>query len=399
MSDPCPVVRLKAGAHKRLAQGHPWAFSNEIVMDGAARALDPGTPVGLEASDGRALGVAQFNPRSLVAARLISRSPGARLDRAELARRIARAAGLRNRLFDRPHYRLVHAEADGLPGLAIDRFGEVAVCRIDTAGMERLADDLAAATMEAAGAVSVVLRGDSPVRRLEGLGESVRVVGDRPGETIEVEENGLVCLADPVKGRKTGWFFDQRDNRAFLARLADGATVLDVYAHTGGFGLACAAAGAARVTMVDRSEPALGLARAAAAANGLASVCGFAAADAFEDLARRRDKGEAYDVVVCDPPAFARARKDLGAGARGYRKLARLAARLVAPGGVLAVASRSHVLDRDAFRLQLRRGLRDAGRDGAIVRDAGAGPDHPIHPHLPESACLKFVCLSLDRAG
>ena len=397
--DRYPVVRLKAGAHKRLSHGHPWAFSNEIVMDPAAKALDPGTPVGIADADGRALGVALFNPRSLIAARMVSRSPDLRLDRAELRDRIARAAGLRERLFDRSHYRLAHAEADGLPGLAIDRYGDVAVCQVNTAGMERLADDLAGALMEAVGVGSVVLRGDSPVRRLEGLEESVRIVGAPPGGTVEVLENGLVYLADPVKGQKTGWFFDQRDNRAFLARLADGATVLDVYAHTGGFGVACAAGGAARVTMVDRSEPGLALARAAAEANGVASVSAFEAADAFEDLARRRDRGESYDVVVCDPPAFVRAKKDLGAGARGYRKLARLAARLVAPGGVLAVASCSHRIDRDAFRFQVRRGLQDAGRDGAIVRDAGAGPDHPVHAQLPETAYLKFVCLSLDRAG
>ena len=393
------TVLLKRGAQRRMERGHPWAFSNEVEMDGAAKALAPGTPVRLAAHDGTALGVAIFNPHSLIAARRLDPSPEARIDRAWLRRRIARAEGLRRRLFEQPHYRLVHAEADGLPGVVIDRYGGIAAGRIATAGMERLADEIAAALMEETGVETVVLRGGGTARRLEGLPEDDRIFGAGPEGAIPVLENGLRYRGDPIAGQKTGWFFDQRENRAFLARLAGGASVLDAYCYGGGFGLACAAGGASRVTMVDRSEAALALAGEAAAAGGFGGRVTMEAADAFADLARRRDDGERFDIVICDPPAFVRARKQLGAGSRAYRKLARLAGRLVAPGGLLALASCSYHVDRAGFVEQLRRGLDDAGREGAIIREAGAGPDHPIHPHLPESAYLKFVCLRLDGGG
>jgi len=399
MAEGYPDLRLKPGAHKRLSHGHPWAFSNEIAMDRDAKTLEPGTLVRLLTAEGEARGVAMFNPHSLIAARLMSPDANARIDRAELGRRIEAAAALRDRFFDVPYYRLVHAEADGLPGLAIDRFGDLAVCQVNTAGMERLSDDLATALCETLGLSTIVLRGDSPVRKLEGLADNSRIVGVEPPKAIDVKENGLVYRASPVAGQKTGWFYDQRDNRAFMARLARGATVLDVYSHTGGFALACAAAGATSVEMVDRSEAGLALAMEAAHHNGFADRCTATAADAFADLERRRDSAETFDIVICDPPAFVRSKKDLGAGIRGYRKLTRLAARLVAPGGILAVASCSHHVDRDAFLFQVRRGLQDAGREGAVIRNAGAGPDHPVHLQLPESSYLKFVGLSLDRAG
>ncbi|MBN34893.1 MAG: RlmI/RlmK family 23S rRNA methyltransferase [Rhodospirillaceae bacterium] len=399
MSERYPEVRLRPGADKRLSHGHPWAFSNEIAMDAETKALPPGGIVCLKTADGEERGVAMFNPHSLIAARVMSRSPHARIDRADLAERVRHAAQMRDRLFDVPYYRLAHAEADGLPGLAIDRFGDLAVCQVNTAGMDRLGDDLAGALMDELGIATVILRGDSPVRKLEGLEDSMRIVGRAPTEGIDVLENGFNYRASPIAGQKTGWFFDQRDNRAFMARLAEGASVLDVYTHTGGFGIACAAHRAASVDMVDRSEVGLAHAMEAAVANDVAARCSTTASDAFENLQRRRDRAELFDIVICDPPAFARSKKDLGAGIRGYRKLTRMAAKLVAPGGYLAMASCSHHVDRDAFLFQVLRGVQDAGREGMVMRNTGAGPDHPIHMQLPESAYLKFVCLRLDQAG
>ncbi len=398
-SNSYPVVRLNPGKHKRVAGGHPWAFSNEVQMTPGTRALERGSLVRMVTADATPLGVAMFNPHSLIAARMLTANGEAVIDDGELARRIAHAASLRDRLYDTPHYRLIHAEADGLPGVAIDRYGDVAVCRIDSAGMDRMADDLAGALMSGLGVRTIVLRGDSPVRRLEGLDDETRVIGANPGDAVDVLENGLAYRADPVGGQKTGWFFDQRDNRAFMARLAKDATVLDVYSHSGGFGLACAAAGASHVTMVDRSGPAVALAREAAQKAGVAERCTFHTAEAFADLQTRRDRAEHFDVVICDPPAFVRSRKNLGAGIRGYRKLTRMAARLVAPCGYLAMASCSHHVGSDAYLFQVRRGIQDAERESAILRIAGAGPDHPVHPQLPESAYLKFVTLRLDRAG
>ena len=399
MSNTYPVIRLNPGKHKRVAGGHPWAFSNEIRMDPETKALKPGSLVRLTTADETPLGVAMFNPHSLIGARMMGTNSELVVDRDELKRRIAHAAVLRDRLYDEPHYRLIHAEADGLPGVAVDRYGDVAVCQINSAGMDHMADDLAAALMEELGIKTVVLRGDSPIRKLEGLDDTTRVIGADLTGPIDVLENGFTYRADPVGGQKTGWFFDQRENRAFMARLAKDATVLDVYAHTGGFGLACAAAGASHVTIVDRSEPTLDLARQAAEQAGLTDTCTLCPVEAFADLQTRRDRAEHYDIVICDPPAFVKSKKDLGAGIRGYRKLARMAAKLVSPGGYLAMASCSYHVDESSHLFQIRRGLQDAERESAILRVASAGPDHPVHPQLPETAYLKFVVLRLDQAG
>jgi len=391
-----PVVTLNQGAAKRAEHGHPWVFSNEIRMDPAAKALTPGTAVRIVSDNSAPLGVAMFNPHSLIAARFLSRDPEAVIDGAFLEGRIASALALREKLYDTPCYRLIHAEADGLPGVAIDRYGDIVVAQINSAGIDRMADELAAALMAVLGAKTVVLRGDSPIRKLEGLEESVRVVGAPLPDKVEVHENGISYRADLALGQKTGWYFDQRDNRAFMARLAEGARVLDVYSHGGGFGLACAMAGASDVTLVDRSEPALALATLAAAANGVDGKVRVHVAEAFDDLAKRRDRGDVYDVVICDPPAFVKSKKDVAVGVKGYRKLARLAARLVAPGGYLGIASCSHHVESDAFLAQVGRGVHDTGREAAVLRRAGAGPDHPVHPQLPESAYLKFLALRLD---
>jgi len=396
VSEQRPVVSLMAGAGRRAEQGHPWIFSNEIRMDPSAKAIPPGSPVVIATEHGAPLGVAMFNPHSLIAARLLDRDPGAAIDRTFLERRIASALAMRERLYDTPCYRLVHAEADGLPGLAVDRYGPIAVAQINTAGIDRLADPLAEALIAVCGLETVVLRGDSPIRRLEGLEDSVRVVGRPLPDGVTIDENGVAYCADLAGGQKTGWYYDQRDNRTFMARLARGAKVLDVYTHAGGFGLACARGGAEAVTLVDRSAPALELATRAAEANGFAERVRTVTAEAFEDLAVRRDRGESYDIVICDPPAFVKSKKDLGAGAKAYRKLARLATRLVSPGGFLGIASCSHHVDADTFLFQVRRGVQDVGREAAVIRRAGAGPDHPMHPQLPESAYLKFLALRLD---
>ena len=219
------------------------------------------------------------------------------------------------------------------------------------------------------------------------------IFGDVPA-AAEIVENGVAFLADPAGGQKTGWFFDHRENRARAARLAGNLRMLDLYCYLGGFGLQAAAAGASGVLCIDRSAPALDLAARAAETAGLADRCRFEKTEAFSALASLA--GERFDVVAADPPAFVKARKDLKPGARGYRKLARLAASVVAPDGVLCIASCSHHVDAALFGEQVRRGLRDAGRAGRILHAGGAGPDHPIHPHLPESAYLKCLFVQLD---
>ncbi|HXE16572.1 MAG TPA: class I SAM-dependent rRNA methyltransferase [Stellaceae bacterium] len=387
-----PVVTLLPGRQKRAQQGHPWVYSNEIAMNAAAKALPPGTLVTLQAASGETLGVAMFNPRPLVSARFLDRDASRVIGAEFFASRLAAAVRLRERLYDRPFYRLIHAEADGLPGVVVDRFDDVLVAEINTAGIDRLEGEFLAACRDVLRPRAIVLRNDSASRALEGLTQEQRVTGDLAGE-IAVEENGARFIADPVGGQKTGWFYDQRDNRRAVAALASGARVLDLYCFTGGFGVAAARGGARDVLCVDRSEPALVLARRGAALNGVAA-CRFERADVFEKL--ENPGTEQFDIVIADPPAFVKSRKDLGAGLRGYRKLVRLAAARVAPGGFLFIASCSHNVGVDDFADAMRRGLHDAGRDGRILLSSGAAADHPVHPFLPESAYLKAQLLALD---
>ena len=390
-----PTIRLLAGHAKRLRAGHPWIFSNEIAMDAAAKALEPGTLARVIDAGGEALVCATFNPHSLIAARVVDRDPEAPLDAGAIARRLTRARDLRDRLIGAPFYRLIHAEADRLPGLVVDRFGDVLVVQANTAGAERLLPVIAEALDATLKPRGIVYRCDSAVRRLEGLDGYVRTSGATPDAPVAVPEGGVTFRADLIAGQKTGWYFDQRDNRAFVAALASGARVLDLYCHGGGFGLRALAAGAAAATLVDTSQPALDLARAAAEASGL-TTASFARADVFAYLESRGAAREVWDVVITDPPSFVKSRKDLGAGLRGYRKLARLAAAVVAPGGILAIASCSHNVDAPTFDEQVRRGLGDAGREARILRASGAAPDHPLHPALPESAYLKCLVLQVD---
>jgi 23S rRNA (cytosine1962-C5)-methyltransferase len=391
-----PIIMLQPGRHRRAEAGHPWVYSNEVQMDAAAKALPPGSLVTLRSAGGDPLGVASFNPHTLVSARLFDRDAKRRIDHEFFIERLERALSLRRRLYAEPYYRLVHAEADGVPGLVVDRFGEALVLQLNTAGMARLDSELIAACEAALAPAIILLRNDSPARALEGLESEVRLAKGELAGPIELIENGARFLADAREGQKTGWFFDQRDNRRFVAALAAGARVLDLYCYTGGFAVAAARAGADAVLGLDRSEPALALAAASADLNGVGERCRFQRADAFGELARLSGEGARFDLVIADPPAFVKSKKDLGPGLRGYRKLARLAASLVAPGGVLFLASCSHNVEPPDFAEAVRRGLEDASRTGRILRSAGAAPDHPVHPWLPESAYLKAEVLVLD---
>ena len=391
-----PQVRLQPGRHKRARAGHPWVFSNEIAMDAAAKALPPGTLVRLATANGDELGVAMFNPHTLIAARILDRGPETPIDVAFLRHRIAAAAALRERLYPGGFYRLIHAEADGLPGLVVDRYGDVIVVQANTAGMDRLLPEILQAFEAELSPRTIVLRNDSSARTLEGLKAEVSIAKGQLDGPIELIENGATFLADVHGGQKTGWFYDQRENRAAVARLAAGARVIDVYSYVGGFAIAAARAGAAKVTVVDRSAPALALAEEAAGLNQVRGICDFVRAEAFEELERRAAAGERFDIVVADPPAFVKSRKDLAAGSRGYRKLARLAAAIVSPGGFLFIASCSHNVDRPTFDEQVQRGLGDARRNGRILLESGAAADHPTHPALPESVYLKASLIQLD---
>lgn len=395
-TDGRPEVRLAAGRHKRARAGHPWVYSNEIQMSPEAKAIPPGTVVALRDHAGGSLGAATFSPHPLISARLLSEDPSTVIDRAFLAQKLRAALALRERLFETPFYRLIWAEADGLPGLVIDRFDDVWVMQFNTAGMDRLRAPLLEAVDEVLAPRAVVLKNDTAARTLEGLDVEFAVIGAALDGPVPVEENGTRFLCDPNGGQKTGWFFDHRENRARMARLARDQTVLDVYSYLGGFGIQAAVAGASAVTCVDRSAPALELAAEAAGLNDVAARCAFVRGEAFRTLGEFAAEDRRFDIVVADPPAFVKSKKDTAIGLKGYRKLFRLAARVVAPGGFLFAASCSHQVDPQAFAETLRGALRDAGRSGRIIHTGGAAPDHPIHPYLPESAYLKSALLNLD---
>ena len=367
-----------------MRAGSPWVFANEIALKPEYRQMSPGGLVSIEGDDGTRFGTFMFNPRSLIAARLLDRDPTAEIDVDWIRLRLRDAIKLRERVCDTPFHRLVHAEADRLPGLVIDRYDDIAVLQANTAGMDRLTPLIVEALASLLPLRAIVARNDSAARRQEGLEEIIELLFGNDA-SAEVVEGGARFPVDLLSGQKTGWFFDQRPNRDRVAALAKGARMLDVFCHVGAFGLRSAAAGAREVTLVDSSAPALAQAEQAASLNGL--TVQTRRGDAFDIMASLG--GEKFDIVVCDPPAFARSRKDAEAGLRGYGRMARLAAPLVVPGGFLFVASCSYHAQLEAWAGQIAFGLHRARREGRILFTSGAGFDHPVHPHLPETAYLK----------
>jgi 23S rRNA (cytosine1962-C5)-methyltransferase len=391
-----PTVRLQPRHDARLRHGHPWAYSNEIAMDAEAKAIAPGTAVTLTNAGGDRLGVGFFNPHTLIAARILSSDAETEIGKDFFLSKLRTAAALRDRLYPEPYYRLIHAEADGIPATVIDRMGDAFVVQLNGAGPDRAAEDILAALVELFTPRAIVLKNDSPARTLEGLATEIRLAHGALDEPVTLIENGARFQIDPLEGQKTGWFYDQRDSRAFVARFCRDAKVLDAYCYGGGFGVAAAMGGAKSVTLLDRSAGALAAGARSAALNGVGDRCVTRQQDVFTALDEMAAQGERFDVVVIDPPAFAKSRKDIPQAIRGYRKLVRQAAGLVVPNGILFAASCSHNVGVPEFSEAVARGLADAGRAGRILRQAGAGPDHPIHPMLPESAYLKSLTLTLD---
>ena len=391
-----PSIHLLPGQDRRLRAGHPWVFSNELRMDAEAKALPPGEPVCLLSAERKPLAIALFNPHSLIAARVVTRNKDATIDAAFVERRLARALRLRERLFDRPYYRLVHAEADGLAGLVIDRYGDVLVCQLNSAGTAWLEPAILEALDRLLAPRVVVLRNDSPVRELEGLAQEVRLAKGALDGPVELIENGLAFLVDPLEGQKTGWYYDQRENRAFVASLARDQSVLDLYGYSAGFGLQAAAAGATRVLAIDRSQLGLDLATASAERAGLAERLEVAREDAFAALDRLAAEKQRFGIVVADPPAFVRSKRELKPGLRGYRKLARACGargrRGGHPGDRLLLAQR-------AGRRVRRRGPARAARCRARRSPPAPGGRRPGSPRPSGAARIGLPQVPGVRAG
>lgn len=392
-----PVVRLRPKAEARpVRHGFPWVYADELVTDRRTSALTPGAIATLEDAERRPLATVTVNPRSKIIARVLDRDPDAQIDRDWIASRLTRALDLRERLFDAPFYRLIHAEADGLPGVIIDRFGAAAVIQPNAAWAEAMLDDIAAALHDVAGVDTIVKNGAGRSRSLEGLDEETVLLRGSLDAPVPVLMNGATYMADLLGGQKTGLFFDQRPNHALAARLADGQRVLDVFSHVGGFALAALAGGAAEALAVDASAPALALAEQGAEAMGMAARFSTRQGDAFATLEALGQERAVFDLVICDPPSFAPSKQPLQAGLRAYERIARLAAPLVAPGGFLVLCSCSHAADLTQFRNASARGIGRGGRRGQLLHTGFAGPDHPMLPQLAESGYLKALFFRLD---
>ncbi len=390
-----PPLRLKRNEERRLRAGHLWVFSNEV--DSAATPLTafaPGQLVTLETARGGPLGTAYVNPRSLICARLLSRRVLGNADAvtALLQRRLADALALRRRLYTTPHYRLVHAEGDALPGLVVDRYGDHLVVQISTAGMEALRNAIVAALVELLRPAGILARNDGFGRELEGLetGEPQVLHGAVP-EYGQVLEGGLEFTVPLHGGQKSGWYFDQRPNRERLRAYVGNGRVLDGFSYVGAWGLQAAAAGATQVLCVDASAPALALLNDNARRNTLSDSVEIRQGDAFDVLASLLDAGQRFDLVAVDPPAFIKRKRDTEAGMEAYQRLNRLAMQLVVPGGFLVSASCSHHLPEADFRDLLRRAVLPLNRRLQMLERGHQGPDHPQTPGMPEADYLKVA--------
>ena len=386
-----PALRLKRNEDRRLHAGHLWVFSNEVdTGQTPLTKFQAGELVRVLAHNDRALGLAHVNPHSLICARLLG--TWAVPDAAWLATRIRHALALRERLFAVPYYRLVYGESDGLPGLVVDRFGGDCSVQIATAGMERLKAEIVQALAEVLGGTAVVFKNDGAAREMEGLPSYVEAARGGTPRDVEVIEDGLRFRAPVLEGQKSGWFYDQSANRRALSKyVRKGARMLDVCSYVGAWGVRAARAGAADVLCIDSSASALEAARGNGVLNGfeLRTHKG----DAFESLEALARDGAAFDVIVLDPPAFAKRRKDLPKAQAAYRRLNQLALQLLGNEGILVSCSCSYHLAPEDLLDAICKAARGAGKQLQVLASGGQAPDHPVHPAIPETRYLKaFFC-------
>lgn len=382
-------VRINEHSVRRLKAGYPWVFRSEVINAKESEKLPPGQVVDFVRDKGDFVARGFYNPKPQLVGRVLMRTSAQKIDAAYVHHQVKNALALREKLYSQPFYRLVHAESDGLPGLIVDRYGDTVVCQVNTAGMEVLWPHLEAALKALLKPAVIILKNDTSAREQEGLELYTRAIHGTP-KSVQISENSATFEVDIMEGQKTGWFFDQRENRAWVAELSKGGSMIDIFCHTGGFGITAAKHGAAQVTCVDSSAAALAMVKKNAAHNGLKNIK-TVEGKAFDVMEKMASGRETYDVVMVDPPAFIKSRKDMNAGLKGYEKLAKLAAPLVAPNGYLFFASCSHHAGVAELLEAVAGGITKAGRSAQLIRTAGAAPDHPVHPHLPETGYLKAL--------
>ena len=389
--DKLPVLTLRRNEERRLAAGHLWVYSNEVdTRKTPLSGFEPGSLAVIQSSVGKTLGSGFVNPHSLICARLLTRRPRTQIDAGFFERRLRSALQLRESLFDRSCYRLVYGESDGLPGLVVDRYGDVLVVQITTAGMEGVRDVLLAVLDKLLSPTAILLRNDTAMRALEGLSQEVEVIGELP-ESVFVEEGGVRFEVPLSAGQKTGWFYDQRSNRAAMHKYVVGKRVLDVFSYIGAWGLQAAAAGASEVCCVDAAPLAQTWVEKNAATNGLEARITQRHGDAFDVLKALREESQRYDVVIVDPPAFIKRRREIRAGEQGYAGINRLALQVLAADGILISCSCSMHLAESRLQKIVYQSARQQGRQLQLLERGFQCMDHPVHPAIAETAYLKAL--------
>jgi len=383
-------LRLKKNEERRIKQGHVWVYSNELDTQATPlKDFEPGQQVIIEASTGKPLGMGYVNPNTLICARILSRSTKLDFNIKFLKKRIQAAQDLRELHFDQPFYRLVFGDSDGLPGLVIDRFGDVFSVQITTAGMEVVKDDIVQVLENLYHPQAIVMKNDTASRKLEGLPLYEEfVLGELP-ESIIITENDTLFEIAVENGQKTGWFYDHRCSRKRLQALVKGKLVLDVFSYLGGWGVAAATAVSGCVTCVDASEFVLDCVDHNAALNGVADKLTTIQGNAFDVLNALKAEAEKFDVVIVDPPAFIKRKKDFKQGFEAYRRMNELAMRVLEKDGILVSASFSHHLHRDNLLQVVQSASRHIARNVQLFDQGHQGPDHPIHPAIPETEYIK----------
>lgn len=392
MSTDLLPLRLNPKADKRLRAGHLWVYSNEIDVEKTPlKQYQPGQQVILENAQGKALGIAYINPHNLICARLVSRDIKYPLDKSLLVHRLNIALALRERFAAERCYRLVYGDSDGLPGLVVDRFGDILVVQIASAGMEAVKAEIIEALVQVIKPEGILLKNDARIRQAEALPDYVEVAYGEVPEVVALQENGVQFEVPVYEGQKTGWFYDHRASRARLNDYVRGRKVLDVFSYVGGWGVQAAAFGAESVLCIDSSAPALDFVERNAALNEVAPRVGTMQGSAFDAMKQLHSEGERFDVVIMDPPAFIPRRKDIKKGEQAYRRVNELAMRLLAKDAVLVSASCSMHLERQKLGDILRVTARHLDRNLQILEQGGQAFDHPVHPAISETDYLKAI--------
>lgn len=385
------TLQLKKNAERRIKGGHLWVYSNEIdTRKTPLKQFNPGQQVRVISHSNAFLGSAYVNPSSLIAARLFSRDE-TELTPELLTQRIEKALTLRQQLFADPFYRLIYGESDLLPGLIVDRFGDHLAVQLNTAGMNELGDMILEILKKVVSPNSILLRNDSSIRELEGMDRTIEIGYGIPPREVQLIENNITMLAPLHGGQKTGWFYDQRRNRAELCNHVRDKRVLDVFSYVGSFAVNAAVSGAREIWAVDGSRFAIEMAEKNAALNGVADKFTGAIGDAFDVLKALHKDQEKFDVIIVDPPAFIKRKKDHQEGLRAYRRINELAMRLLTDDGLLLSASCSMHLQHQELMNILRGCSQSTGRHCQVIFEGMQGSDHPVHPAIAETRYLKAI--------